>query len=638
MNAAKAITDYLQALEAGEETDQLRIDVVKAADEVFQTVQKIRLPYDQKWYSNERFIDGDHYLQVDRSTGVAKVTNDDALSSLKKNRVRRSINVVKPQIRGLKNFVLKTPLTVEFVPEDNSEEAVQAAQDLNRAWRGIEYALNLRQYMRDIVHDGFVKYAGYLGILPRANDLPAVHRYDGFDAYPDGTAPTVNDGRVFILATRQNLQAIKSNPDYENTAELQSDGRLAASEFKDSYERQKQGGQPSSTAGDLDSIILKQLFIRLPLCYRDITGPDGKPAKQLATLENGETHLWIVTTASNQLLRIEDTTLTKYPTVPYYPEKSGSGVFGNAWVSDLKAANKIIDNVMSIAEEWHLKAKPKLLVPTDSKLKEVKASIDVLEYNKLVPGDSIKDFMPQSLPASLFKLGEVARAALADMGGLHEASIGTVPIGVKSGKGIEALQAADAEFNIAEPLENFGLFFQEVAERIVELVSQNQIDQRTITYPDKDGVQKVTIIGEAGLVPDADGNVQVPEGVIVVRPSKARVTIVPEMAWTEEGKREQLREMYKDGLVPREYVLQAYRVSSVQEVAEQARREEMEKAKQPPPPKPVDADKLMNAFANIVKSGEPVTIEQLNAVMEQANLPPIPTPEPVDTTPLDVAA
>jgi hypothetical protein len=79
-------------------------------------------------------------------------------------------------------------------------------------------------------------------------------------------------------------------------------------------------------------------------------------------------------------------------------------------------------------------------------------------------------------------------------------------------------------------------------------------------------------------------------------------------------------------------------VSSVQEVAEQARREEMEKAKQPPPPKPVDADKLMNAFANIVKSGEPVTIEQLNAVMEQANLPPIPTPEPVDTTPLDVAA
>lgn len=624
MTASQSIVAYLEAVLAGNATDTMRHDLATRLEGLLQAIQKARAPYDQRWYSNQRFIDGEHFLVRSGSSESGRVVNLDVSDDGPRKKVRRTVNLIKVVVRGIKNFVLKLPLTVEVAPESDDETAIREAQRQNDVAQGLEYELKLRNLMRAVVHDGFVKYAGNLVVLPTPDGFVSVHHWDNFDVYPDPTAPDVQKGRLLFLTSRQNVQALQENDAYENTSELRGDGKFAYSEFKDGYERSRQGSDGNAGQSDLDTAILKQLIVKLPVTAR--TGPDGK-SQELVRLEGGQHRFWIVTFTSAEIHRLEETTFTKFPDVVYYPEQNGAGVFGDAWITDLKAINKAIDNLVSIGEEWHRKATPKLLVPSDSKLKEVKSKVaEVLEYDKHLSGDGIKDFMPHGLPESFFRLIDMLRSLMQDIGGLHEASSGRVPVGVKAARAIEELKASDAEFNIAEPLQNFGLFYQEVFERMFEVLAENQREPKTITYPDGDGVKTVKFMGRSGLVEGTDA----PEDVVVVKPSKVRVNVTPEVSFTEEGKRQTLLDLYKDGVVDRKTVLEAYRIGNVQEVIERVRTEQMESAKQPPPPKPVDADKLLNALANLSKSGEPITLEQLNAAMLQAGLPPIeePTPPP----------
>lgn len=646
MTVIETLIEYIQAAENGTADEQQRQKLATAMDGLFKQLQSARINYDLKWYVNQRFIDGDQNLKADHDAGKV-------VSTTTKKRHSRVINIIKPQIRGIKNSVLKLPVTADFSPDNpRDEKSVQEAKDRSRAWQAIEYALNLRRLLRPVVHDGFVKYSGNLGLLPTADGFLSAHHYDSFDVYADPTAPSFHDGVLMFLATPQNLWKLKQNPDYENMEAVQADNRLAASDYKDSYERMKLGGQGVNKEGDLSTKILRQMFVKLPYALAPVTttvadpttgapveqpvlNPAmGQPKRELKKLSDGSTRLWIVTATENEIHRVEETRLSGFPIMQYYPERHGNSVYGPAWMDDQRPLSRIVNNLVSTGEEWFTKAKPKLLVPSDSKLKEVTdKTAEVLEYDKRIPGDGIKDYMPQGLPATFFQLIELALRLNADIGGQHEASLGVRPQGVTAARAIEALKAADAESNIAEPIENLGLFYKEVVERAFEYLSQNLTEQKTITYPDGEGFQQVTIIGEAALR-DEDGTVKpAPSGVIVIRPSAARITIVPEVAYTEEGKRETVREMYKDGIVDRKTVLKAYKFSNVADIAEEAEREEEKKAQQgAPPPPPVPADKLLNALANLVKSGEPVTIDQLNEAMKQAGLPPmdmtgVPTPQ-----------
>src|SRR5262245_18023300 len=260
MNVTEALKRYLEARYSGAETDNVRKELVTSAESLATSLKTARQPFDLEWYVNQRFIDGDHFLKFDRKSG--KVTNADPSDEESGKKIRRSINLMKAQIRGLKNFVLKVPLTVEFspAPQDSTPEAMDTAKQEARlkeaAWRGMEDKLKLKRLRRPVVDDGFVKHSGYIGVLPTTSGLGVrVDHYDAYDVFPDSTAPSFYDGLVLLLATKQNIQALKDNDAYENTAEIKGDGRLSLSDFKNNYERSKLGGANQNSQGDLESTI-----------------------------------------------------------------------------------------------------------------------------------------------------------------------------------------------------------------------------------------------------------------------------------------------------------------------------------------------------------------------------------------------
>ena len=636
MSVTESLQKYLEARYSGADTDDLRKALVNEAEQLVTTLKTARQQFDLEWYVNQRFIDGDHFLKFDRKSG--KVTNAEPGDDEGGKKIRRSINLMKAQIRGLKNFVLKAPLTVEFspAPKDGSEEAKEAARKEARnkeaAWRGIEDKLKLKRLRRPVVDDGFVKHSGYIGVLPASGELGVrVDRYDSYDVYPDSTA-SFYDGTVLLLATKQNVQAIKSNSAYENTAEVKGDGRLSLSDFKNNYERSKLGGANQNSQGDLESTILRQLFIKCP--YGEEVGEDG--TKKLKKLEDGQVHIWIITFTTEELHRIEETRFKQWPLIRYTPEDSGGRVHGRAWAHDLKDPNKTVNNMISTAEEWHVKAKPKLLVPKDSSLKEITTTTaEVLEYDAR-KSDGIKDFMPQGVPASLFTLVNLSQAFSADVGGMHRASGGDVPVGVKSGRGIEALQSADAEFNMAEPMENWAETWQEMVERVLEVVSEQVTTQVPLEYEDSEGMtQRLNIMGKAGLQNQDGSTNEAPEGVVVITPSRVKVRAVPEVSYTEDGRREILKELYESKLIDRKTVLEAYRFGNVGDIIDRVLEEQEQASQTPPPKQPIPADKLINALANLRKSGEPILPEQIDVVLTEAGVPTmaeLSTPAaPIDT-------
>jgi hypothetical protein len=265
---------------------------------------------------------------------------------------------------------------------------------------------------------------------------------------------------------------------------------------------------------------------------------------------------------------------------------------------------------------------PKLLVPSETKIKEINnKTAEILTYDGRNP-DAIRDFMPSGLPPSIFGLMDLAKTLAGTIGGLNQASIGQVPAGIKSGKGLEALQAADAENNVAEPIANLGLFYKELVERVFEVLAEYQTERKEMTVEESGQTEKVAFIGAAGMQLQDGSQAPLQENTIVINPSKVKVTTVPAIAYSEDGKRETLKELFTAGAIDVQTLLEGYRFQNVSEIVERTLREMQMKAQEPPRPTE-EASKLMKGLKDMAESGAPIDLEQFNAVLAHAGLPPV---------------
>lgn len=82
-------------IEAGDESAAVFIN------QLYQDTYKTYLKYHRDWYINERFVRGDHWVVYN------KTLNKIQSVSTSQGEVRRTINKIKSQIRGVKNFVKK---------------------------------------------------------------------------------------------------------------------------------------------------------------------------------------------------------------------------------------------------------------------------------------------------------------------------------------------------------------------------------------------------------------------------------------------------------------------------------------------------------------------------------------------------
>src|SRR5258705_3349007 len=105
MTVADSLQKYMEAKAAnGDPGDSVQKELVGAVDGLFEATSKVRLKHELEWYANQLFVDGDHWVKFDKLAG--KVTSD-PLGGTDRKKVRRSVNLIRSQLRGLKNMVQK---------------------------------------------------------------------------------------------------------------------------------------------------------------------------------------------------------------------------------------------------------------------------------------------------------------------------------------------------------------------------------------------------------------------------------------------------------------------------------------------------------------------------------------------------
>lgn len=511
-------------------------------DSLYESLKKHYIKQQRDWYINERFIRGEHWIVFN------KTTNSVQTIPISSGEVRRTINKIRTQLRGIKNFIKRNQPRWQTEPEGSTDEALQEAIDYNKILQNVYETRKIPTLLTDVIINSLKTSVGILeGGLVKKGGSTYLDFWvnDTFDVFFDPSASCINDCRFILKAVKKPISYLKESKIYKVDGELTADNREGGSDYKDVLEKQKYNKENSLK--DLETIIVKELWYK----YEN---------------KEGDTIIKKITSAGNQIILVEETPYKRFPFFIFNPEKSNNAIYTDPWLKDLISPNKSLDKVVSQIETYIQRMLAgKYIIKRGV---EVSSITDKGAEKVTYKGNQPPVFQQlPPLPSTPFQYMANLEKWIEEFGGIREASLGRVPGSLQSGRGIEALQSADAA-TVSEPIENLENMLSEVGEFILEIISENQISSDTI-YHEKG---KVKYIGsEAGIEP---------EGTIIVKPRRVKVRIVPEIAYTEDARREMVFKLAEAGIIDPETLMEYLNISNISDIIERVKVKKAEEFKE----------------------------------------------------------
>jgi hypothetical protein len=533
---------------------ELRSDEIKAGDEnvakfiniLHHDTSQRYLKQHKQWYINERFHRGEHWIAYNRTANKVQVI------SSHKEEIRRTFNKVKIQVRGLKNFVKRNQPRWEVHPLGDDDEALADAQKKNKILQYIYRTRKIKPLLTTVVVNGFKFSMGIIegGVVKKDGKNQLIFwEDDPFDILFDPFSPNIQSCRFIIKAFKKPIEEILDNPNYKvKRSELVSDNKEGSTQYKELLEMEKYNVGGSSSGKDSDSVIVKELWIK----WLD---------------KDNRAKFKILTCAGNQLIRTFKPSYRRYPFFGYNPERDSNSIYSNAWIKELISANKSYDKTNSqiethiqrmVAGKWMKKKGVDTTSITDK-------GAEIITYDGSVPP---KHLDIQSLPNTPAAYAATLDKFMQEAGGIREATLGGAPGSLQSGKALEALKSADAE-TVAEPIEALEELVKNMAEFSLETIADYQLASEEII--------------EQGESIKYIGNVEgeKPKGVTQVKGTEeVEVKIVPEIAYTEEGRKEILLRLAEAEIIDTETLLNYLSVSNIGDIIQRMQKAKEEKFKQ----------------------------------------------------------
>ncbi|MDP1728893.1 MAG: hypothetical protein Q8L27_01675 [archaeon] len=521
-------------------------EVAVFIDTLFDDTMKYYLKYHRDWYLNERFARGDHWVVYNKT--INKVQSIPSTNG----EVRRVINKIKSQIRGVKNFIKKSQPRWEVQPDNSTPEALEEARKKNKILQYIYRTKQIPLFLTDIIVSSLKFSVGFMevGMVNKeGEDKIDIWADDTFDILIDPYARNTQSARFFFKAFKKPVNDIKIA--YNFKGEIVSDNKQASTQYGELLEMEKRGTDTVGSSKDMESAIVKELWIK----YQ---GADNKPKVKVFTV------------VSKQLLKVTEKPYRRFPLFAYNPEKESNCIYSDPWIKPLISINKSLDKTASqiegyiqrmLAGKYLIKQGVEVSTITDkgAEIITYKGNVAPLQMNL------------QPLPAAPFTYVANLERWIEELGGIREASLGQAPGGITSGKALEALQSADAG-TVAEPIENLEMLLEDMGEFILELIEDHVIASQEIT----EGGETIKFMGASAL---EEGRTP-PEGVMVVKSSKVKVVIVPEVAYSEEHKKEWLMRLAEAKLIDPQTLLEKLSISNIGEIIERMNKNKEEEFKQ----------------------------------------------------------
>lgn len=564
-----------------------------------------RSDYDWKWFIYDLWVTGNHYVKWDRQT--QQITS----SVPEKGHPKIVINKTYTTLRSVRNFALRNRPRAEVTPENLQPENVTEAVKINRYLDFIYDKLKLSKKTRATMWHALKYSVGWWQVMWDEDEKEInVSIVDPYDLYWDPTARDPDEARYCFLAVRRNIEDINSDPKYKDyikkkKIELKPDGKLAASDMKERMMNIEKTGEVRSTSDKNNTIIVKELWYKK---YDE---------------DSGDTKVCVMAKAGETTIREpEETDLTRLGGFFRLPsDVEPLKMYGQGWVKNLISPNKLLNQLESqVAEYNDLMNRGKWVTDRGAGVRTINNNNGQIIEKKR--GFDVIQASISPLSAAIFKQIENANMYLEDMGGAHDATMGRIPTGAKSGKALEALQVGDAN-NLSEVVENLEEFLEDVYEYILELVAKKYQFMRNIVTNNNYGEKEfISIIGEEASVS--------PEGAAVIKAKNmVDVKITSWLAETQEARREALTKLYELQAVDQQTLLQGYGISNISQIVQNTEKQRaqqmaMETAQQvtqanaqnaqnaqPPEPAPPGAAQANAALQAVILGEKPEVPDQI---------------------------
>lgn len=535
-----------------------KIDELTARlDRMWSEASEERKKYDFKWFLYGLWTRGYHYARYD--TRTRQIVGE----APKDGRPKVVINKIYPTLRSVRNYALRNKPKAEVIPENLTDQNLDQAQKATQFLDFIHETQSLRYKLKGTVWQALENSVGWWQVLWNGDNIE-VNPVDVFDFYPDPKATSPDQMRYGILAIRKRIADLMEDEKYDKKKleEIKPDNLVSSSSYKDMLASYDRDGVSSASANKSDksgTVILKEYW------YKE----DGK--------------IYVTAMAGDQIIRKPEIVDTKI--IPFFRLASDImpfQMYGEGWVKNMIDPQKLLNSAMSSVAEYNVLMN-KVKVITD---KGAGVRVYNNKHGQIIEkrrGYEVTTKAIAPLNSAIFEQISLSEKFIEDIGAMHDATIGRVPTGAKSGKAIENLQLGDSN-NMSELTENIENFLEDVYEYILWLASQKYQEMKNVIATDYTGQKDfIKVIGESSPVAQQmleAGNI--PEDVYIAsEKNMVRVKITSYLSHTPEAKRESIKELYALlPELPEDILLDGFGVGNIADVIKRIKEKRAEEAQQ----------------------------------------------------------
>lgn len=561
-------------------------DLKQKAQRLFTSAKEARKRYDWEWLTRDLFRRGFHFSRYNpTSKSVVLAT---------RSNIKIPINLVHAQMRTIKNQITSVRPKWEVMPTGLGDDAVTNARYSGRLLDHFYDKFNLRRKTKETVTQGLMYSVGgpwQIGYDPDGGENGDgevfIWLLDPFDFYIDPNATHLSDAEYVVKAVRKPLTEIKADPAYtwyENLADIHGEMKQAASEYKQFLMQALKYYQPNANEEEEEGAILYEAWIKVHVTERNMeqiqeelrdNDQDADDLRVGEVVMRKLTYLdFVVDPLDCRVIRRDD-----FPFCLYQADVNPMEIYGESWIKHVIPVNRVINALESSVFKFNYKyAIGRIRVDKNSGVRIISNEHgDIVEANQ---GAAVEPLPIQPLPSSYDNQITNMRLYLEDVGGAHEASMGRIPSGVKSGIGIAELKAADS-VNQQDLLDGLEEFLIDVADKLLREISLNYDVPKVIKVLGKGGKpEHFSVIGrdhadERQKTTEVKIGPDVFDLAVIGDDNEIKVSVGTWLAHTKEARLDRLREYFEAGLIDQETFLENAEFADVDRIIRQTRKEKV---------------------------------------------------------------
>lgn len=443
----------VEGSEEAKELERQREFLNHTAKPSFQSAKDARRKYDQEWIARNLFWRGYQFSRYLPQTQTVVLSG--------RQNARVPVNLVTAYMRAIRNQVTSFRPKWETMPRTASSDVDKTqARYIGRLLDYYWDHLKLKMKTKETITQALLYSVGGPWKIEwdKLRKKPKISLRDTFDFFIDPLAEEFNDEdpEFCVEAVRQSQTEVIHNPEFSVFARKEvtgGDANLAASEYKQFMIQAVRTISPRTNENS-PTVILKDGHFKR---YRD----DGSVYMVRC--------IW--TDQNMTPLFYEEIETDEFPFALYRGDLNPKDIYGESWIKHVMAINRVINSLESSAFEYNYRvAKGRIVVDKDSGVKQIhNVHGEIISKNR---GSTVAALDMSPLPVAVPDQIERMWRYLEDVSGLHEASLGRIPTGVKSGVGVAELKQADAtsQDDLVDNLEDF---LEEVARKLLKVIAEN---------------------------------------------------------------------------------------------------------------------------------------------------------------------